>query len=194
VHRIAIAGLLAAGLLAGEPSTTETTVVVYGTRLVVTAPSFPRSPELVRLLDQSVSVDFQDTEFEDAVAFLRQHCQVNFIIGPDIRAQAPRVNLVLEKVPLAAVLRWMRTVTRVDYHLLDGAVYFTNQPISGPRSVRIYDVADVVLRIPHFEGPVLDLAAGANGAGMQLPAEPAMDSPWSTEELADIIRTSLAAD
>jgi len=181
----ALLALAAVGHAAEEPS-----VTVWGNYIIVSAPDVSSSPELRARLDQTVTVDFVDINLTDAITFLRRVSGVNFVIGNDVRANDPVFTLQLKEVPLSDALTWIRRLTRVDYHLVDEAVFFTNERIQGSMVTKLYDVSDQVMPIRDFAGPELSLSgAQAGGGAFNVFEEVGGNEPeFTTEDLADIIR------
>ncbi len=167
--------------------------VFHGNKLLVSAPAVNFTPEVRKQLQMKITVDFQDTPFTEVVSFLRRQSGVNMIVGTDVRAEAPLVTLTVSEMRLETLLSWLKRVSDVDYHFVDQAVFFTDQPMKGDRSIKIYDVSDLVMPIRDFAGPKLTLEADAGG-GIDIFEPERLEglAEWDAEDLADIIRNQIA--
>jgi tetratricopeptide (TPR) repeat protein len=83
--------------------------------------------EIENQLDQEVTLDFQDSELVDVVAFLQQTTKVNIILDPKVvAAGTPPVPLRVEAMKLRNVFEFIMKLTGLTYTLRDEALFITN--------------------------------------------------------------------
>ena len=126
-------------------------------------------------------VKFNQVTLEDAVDFLRDvsgtnlHVNWRALEGVGITKQTP-VTMQLSDVPMRRVLRSLLDEcggpNQLTYFVDDGIIEITSRELADSQMItRVYPVEDIVVEIPNFAGPTLDLAnqnsqvSGGGGGG-----------------------------
>ena len=131
-----------------------------------------------RLHTRIPKLDFTNLEFKDVIEFFRTASNANFHVnwaaliaaGVD---KSTQVNLNLNEVTvekaLQLVLQDLSTNTKLSYIIDDGVVKIsTKDDLAKTPQVRVYDIRDLIIRVPNFAGPIFDMSnvsgqSGANG-------------------------------
>jgi len=141
-------------------------------------------------LDQEITLDFQDTDLVDVIAFLQRITNVNFVIDPAVIAggAVPPVTLRVEAMKLRYVLDYVMRLTSLNYAMRDQAIYVSNaQGLRGDVYMKLYDVRDLLQGMTQFPGPDLDIPE-PGGTGSRLLAPIADTEPPQLDQFTDIIR------
>jgi len=163
----------------------------HGNWLLVTAPDSGSDPTVAARMQQRVTVDFQDTPLDDAVAFLRTASGLTIVVAPGARVSAAPITLKVVDMSLSNVVEWIRQITKLHVGHVHGALFFSDQPIAGPSTIRLYDVSDLVMTTPDFPGPELAFTAGNGqkpGGGLFGPTPPASPTSSTPDEITDLIK------
>ena len=151
-------------------------------------------------LDEVVTVNFEDTPLEDAIAFLRNQTGVNFIIANEIYEEdPPPITLRATNMKLRTALKWILEVTDLKMAIRNEAVFISTEDIQGDIILRMYDISDLTSPVRDFPGLELAYnAAGTEGGGASLFADAGFDDGGDEgidpEEIADFIQESVAVD
>ena len=118
-------------------------------------------------------LDFEDTEFQAVITFLREMSNLN--INPNWTAleaagiaKTAKVSLHLTDVTFENALRTLLSnlgggTTALNFVVDDGVVTIsTKEDLSQKTVIRLYDINDLIVRYPMFSGPVLDLSDSLN--------------------------------
>jgi tetratricopeptide (TPR) repeat protein len=119
-------------------------------------------------LEKKVNFEFVQAPLDEAVGFLQSVSDVNMIIDPVVKAAGERpITLKMTQASLKLALEWILRLADLDYELRDNAVYIsTKENLRPETSMVIYDIQDMILEIPDFPGPEMDLqGGGVGGAG-----------------------------
>lgn len=147
-------------------------------------------------LEQRVTFDFQDTGFEDVVAFLRQVTGVNIVVAPAVLAGTAgggAVTLRVRDMRFRDALKWILEITNLKMAIQDQAIFISDQAVSGAAALRLYDVTDLISPVQNFPGPELAYNAGS-GTSANLfgatggAADTAAQSP---DQLVEFIRKNV---
>lgn len=141
----------------------DMTITRHRDLLIITAPA-DRIAVPAAVLSTPMSVDFQETPLDDAVALIARATGLNTVVDPTLRANGTTVTLRAEQMAAGNVLRWIEQTSGIYVDWIDSALFFSAEPARRPRVTRTYDVADLVLRMPDFPGP--ELAFNAQGTGL----------------------------
>ncbi len=76
------------------------------------------------LKTKTVSFDFVDTPFDDAMAYIRTLLDVNLILAPELK-NTPPLTLKVEKMNAQAALRWMARLCGAQVEVKEGAIYLS---------------------------------------------------------------------
>ena len=179
--------LLAAGMTA-TLAAAEPTVGVWNGMLVVTAPATGAGRIPGDL--QRMTVDWKEQSLDDVAAFLRATTRLNVIVMPGISER--RVTLTVRDMPLGSLLTWICRQADVHRSYLNEALTFSDQPLRGAETMRLYDVTDITRPVPDFPGPDMAISTGdTRGANFRPVNDPASTGGQDVDELADFIRRQL---
>lgn len=76
------------------------------------------------LKTKTVSFDFVDTPFDDAMAYIRTLLDVNLILAPELK-NTPPLTLKVEKMNAQAALQWMARLCGAQVEVNEGAIYLS---------------------------------------------------------------------
>jgi hypothetical protein len=189
-----LALIVLAAAAAGAQDASDIQVGQWNHMLVVTAPAGDDDPgpAVRRLLDQRIAIDVHDEGVDQIADFLRSVSGLNVIVAPDVLAHPPTVSLTVKDMPLGSVLRWVETLGHVHVGWRDEACYISSGAEPGPMRTTYYDVSDLVMQVPDFPGPDLDIPQ-PGGHGAIVDWGPVQDKPQtSTEDVADLVRRMIA--
>ncbi|MHC4917057.1 MAG: hypothetical protein ACYTGB_16380, partial [Planctomycetota bacterium] len=136
-----------------------------------------------RKLEKKVNFEFVQAPLTEAINFLQQVSDVNMIIDPAVKAGGEKpITLKMTQASLKLALDWILKLAGLDYELRDNAVFISTPDNLKPETkMVIYDIQDLILAIPDFPGPEMDLMA--NQAG-QLPVFNAAPPQAQNDEAA----------
>lgn len=168
----------------------DMTITRHRDLLIISAPA-DRVALPAAVLSVPLSVDFQETPIDDAVALIARATGLNTVVDPTLRANGTTVTLRAERMAAGNVLRWIERTSGIHIAWVDSALYFSAEPARRPRVTRAYDVADLVLNVPDFPGPELSIPANATGVAVLPPVENPRAAP-THDELIELIEGVLA--
>ena len=145
--------------------------------------------EIKNQLEQEVTLDFQDHDLVDVIAFLQKITTANIVLDPQVlAANPPRVNLKVEKMKLRYVLDFIVKLTSLTYTMRDEAIYISNKDgVRGDIYMVPYDIRDLTHARQGFPGPTLDIPEpGGKGGALLPPIE--SEAKQETSEFIDIIK------
>lgn len=127
------------------------------------------------LKERKVSLTFPDVPLKDVVIFLQDVTGLNFVIGQGIDPEEKKVSLRLKDIVLENALKIILDQTKLIY-IFDKESIIITEPgaAQGEIYFEIYDVSDILFKIPDFTAPRIDLpnpddpAGGAAGGGGSL--------------------------
>jgi len=122
--------------------------------------------DIRRRLEKKVNFEFVQAPLNEAINFLQQVSDVNMIIDPAVKAGGEKpITLKMTQASLKLALDWILKLAGLEYELRDNAVFISTPNNLRPETnMRIYDVQDLILAIPDFPGPEMDLQANQAGA------------------------------
>ena len=161
-------------------------------------------------------LDFDNIEFSDTVQFLRDVSGLKVDVKwdalsasgvePTTTVNAHMGNVSVDKA-LRVIMDDVGGVNPIGYTIENGAVTITSREDLQSRTVtRVYDIRDMIVRIPNFRAPRMELgigegdrsAAGGGGGGGGLFAEEDEDVGVSkserVEDITDLISETIAPD
>src|SRR5690606_36720095 len=142
--------------------------------------------------------EFEDTAFEDVMAFYRQITGLNIIVSPDVfTAQPPPITFRARDMRFREALKWVLEMTRMHMAIQNQAIFISDQPIAGALVLRMYDRADLAQSVGDTSGRELAYnsdGGGDGGGGFNLFAGNDIEEVQATDpsELADCIQTNAA--
>ena len=147
ITMIAASLLLAAGVTTAVVTAEPAQIPTAGPVQPVKAP-VPVPTEMDKILDQTITMDFQDTDLVDVIGFLARVSTLKaLIIDPQVAAAAPPpVTLRVEKMQLRRVLEFIEKVTGTTHAIWNEA--YVIQPAGAPKPMPSLDLsaADARLR------------------------------------------------
>jgi general secretion pathway protein D len=129
-------------------------------------------------LNQKIQkLDFSDTEFANVIEFLRDISGVNIVPKWQLLSAAgidktAAVNVHLTDVrldkALKVILEDVGGANPLGYIIDDGVVTIsTKDDLSKKMITNVYDIRDLIISIPNFVGPRIDLSAASSSTGGQ---------------------------
>lgn len=182
--------LLVACLITAVLGVAEAAVHIdrYNNLLVVSAPAEQSGPPAA-ILSRRLTVDFQDIGIADVAELLRQTTGLNVVVAPELLVRNASVTLAAKDMELGHLLKWITTVGGVHHGWLNRALYFADKPLAGQMRMRVYDVSDLVLAVPHFPGPELSIPqADGRGTALVFPPLTEPQPTMTTDELVDLLQ------
>lgn len=148
--------------------------------------------EIANQLEQEVTLDFQDTDIGEVVAYLQRVTSANLVLDPKVAAQGATVTLKVERMKLRFVLDFIMKITGLRYTLRNEAIFISNeQGTRGDLFMKIYDIRDLTHALSSFPGPSLEIPEpGTTGSRLLPPIEP--EQRPEASEFIEIIRQVVA--
>jgi type II secretory pathway component GspD/PulD (secretin) len=130
-----------------------------------------REPDWVReyrqiLASRKVTLNFPDTPFAEVVGFLQDITGLNITVASSVDTEETTVSLRLRDVLLQDALKIILEQTELAMTFKDQTLMIT-QPdeARGEYVLEIYDVQDLLSRIPDFPGDKIRVAGDSSGGG-----------------------------
>jgi len=118
------------------------------------------------LLEQKVSVDFEQTPLYDALQYVRETTGIGMALHSEVVRDVSPVTLHLSEVALSRVLQLMLTARGYRYSVCsDGALYVRRGVASSEYRARIYPVTDLLLSVEDVTGGSTDDENGSSRSG-----------------------------
>ncbi|TET39094.1 MAG: hypothetical protein E3J72_01325 [Planctomycetota bacterium] len=171
-------------------------------RHVGVAPEIDIEPEEIQrirrvLANRRVSLAFQDTPLSEVVSFLQDITGLNIAIDPDVEADKP-VRIQLKDALLQNALNLIMDQTDLMYIFKDNVIFITEEGQHlGKGIFEIYNVSDILTKVPNFTGPDIRVFDPEGDGGGQVTFEEfdEEDEPWmDPETLIEIIQASTGED
>jgi type II secretory pathway component GspD/PulD (secretin) len=140
-------------------------------------------------LEQEITLDFQDHDLVDVIAFLQRISNANIVLDPKVVAAAPPpVTLKVDKMKMRHVLDFIMKLTNLTYTLRNEAIYISSQEgVRGDLVMKMYDVRDLTHAMSSFPGPELDVPEPGGTGTRLLPPIEAETRP-EVSEFVDLIK------
>ena len=134
----------------------------------------PEDKEVRKLLRTKLPpMAFDDTEFQEVIGFLREsteaniHVKWNVLILDGIEKTTRVSNITLKGVTfdkgLRTVLEDVGGPTPLDYIVDEGVITIsTADDLARVTSVKTYDIRDLILQVPDFDAPLVQLGSNGN--------------------------------
>ncbi len=129
----------------------------------------PRKEEYLKKLDSMrLDVDFRKQPLDDALDFLREFSGLNFHVDAEVREALSEdqllVTLRVKDLKLKTILGHLLTPRRLTLIYRDGVLVVTTRDKTDLKVFpAIYDVRDLLIKIPDFPGPKVELVTPTNG-------------------------------
>jgi type II secretory pathway component GspD/PulD (secretin) len=144
--------------------------------------------QIMDQLDKEITLDFQDTDLADVVAFLQKVSDANIVLDNAVAATSKVVNIRVERMKLSHVLKHIMTLTQLNYALRNEAIFIsTDEGVRGDLFMKLYDVRDLTHGMTSFPGPSLEIPEPGGTGSRLLPPIDAQTKP-ETSEFIDIIQ------
>jgi type II secretory pathway component GspD/PulD (secretin) len=145
--------------------------------------------EIDNQLEQEITLDFQDHDLVDVIAFLQRISNANIVLDPKVIAAAPPpVTLKVDKMKLKHVLDFIMKITGLNYTQRNEAIFISNQQgVRGDLFMKMYDVRDLTHAMSSFPGPDLDVPEPGGQGSRLLPAIESETKP-EVSEFVDLIK------
>ncbi len=149
--------------------------------------------DIMNQLEAEITLDLQDQDLAEVVAFLQKLTNTNIVLDPKVVAASPApITLKVEKMKLRYVLDFIMKLSSLSYALRDEAIYISNRDgLRGDTYMKIYDVRDLTHAMQSFPGPELDIPE-AGGKGAQLLPAIETATKQDTGEFIEIIKKVVA--
>jgi general secretion pathway protein D len=145
--------------------------------------------EINNQLEQEVTLDFQDHDLVDVLAFLQRITNVNIVLDPKVIAKgSPPVTLRVEAMKLRYVLEFIMRLTGLSYIMRNEAIFISDtQGLRGDLFMKLYDIRDLTHAMTSFPGPDLAIPEPGGTGSRLLPPIESENKP-ETSEFIDIIQ------
>ncbi len=151
--------------------------------------------DIRRRLEEPVTLEFEGTPLEDAVASISAVSGVSIIIDPDVKNRRTPVTITRAsaRMPLGSLLRWVAHFGRLDYVLRDGAILLTTPTgkLRGPLR-RVYDIGSFLASAEDAQGLAFDGPVEPLAHPRAYEKEAAADPETIGKGWVDFIRTTIA--
>jgi type II secretory pathway component GspD/PulD (secretin)/tetratricopeptide (TPR) repeat protein len=123
----------------------------------------------LKLKTRIPKLEFANLEFQSVIDFFRTASNANFHVNWAALSAATvdkttpvtlnLVDVTVEKA-LQTVLRDLSTNTKLSYVVDDGVITIsTKDDLAKSPIIRVYDIRDLIVRVPNFAGPVINLTS-----------------------------------
>ena len=149
-----------------------------------------------------VPINFDETDFIDAIEYIAQRASLNIILNPDVEEdmEGVPVSLSLQNLPLKNSLTLLLDLNDLKYIIKEeGVVWITtsdDETVTGKMIVRLHDVRDLTIRVRDFPGTRIRLRGNEDGGGggPVWEDEDEIVEPIEVDVLQDIIMENIAPD
>ena len=130
-----------------------------------------REPEWVKeyrqiLASRTVTLNFPDTPFAEVVSFLQDITGLNITIGASVDAEEKTVRLRLRDILLQDAMKIILEQTGLAMTYANETLLITQpEEARGEYVLEIFDVQDLLSRIPDFPGDKIRVASDQGGGG-----------------------------
>lgn len=156
--------------------------------------SYERISNILRT--KTLSVDFEETDLGEVVAFFHTVTGVNIVVDPllgrERSAEELKVTLRVDDLPAGDVLDLVLKFKNLGRAYRHGVLLITTpEKSSGKPVLRTYDVRDLTFKIQDFPGPDIELKGSEEGGMAPSFVEPADTTETiDTEMISDLIRST----
>jgi general secretion pathway protein D len=160
-----------------------------------------------RVLDtRAVTLDFKNTPLSEVVSFLQEITGLNITIDPDPTKVDSQVTITLRlrDIILKNALQLIMDQTGYMYVFRENVIFITQKsPVTDKGIFEIYNVSDILAKIPQFVGPDLrvlgdpETLGGPRGAGTRISfGEEAEEEGerFGAPELIELIKAATGED
>ncbi|MDP7034145.1 MAG: hypothetical protein QF752_06590 [Planctomycetota bacterium] len=126
-----------------------------------------------KLLSQTISLEFDETPFEEVIEFIQNYSDINIAIRKSVKDKLAEedtpITLKVTDLKLTDALDVLLGLNDFEYTIGDNGILFIttkdSEFASGKSSPRLHDVRDLVVKITDFPGPKIQLAQGEDDGG-----------------------------
>jgi general secretion pathway protein D len=153
------------------------------------------------LKNQTISLDFEDTPFNEVISFIRTTKGINIVVDPRVLSEmdssGKTVNLSVEDLNLGDAMDLLMKFNELTYTYKNKVLFITTQEgAMGNAVIRLHDIRDLTKTLENFPGPEIELRAGDDDGG----GGPAFDEPdedggaIQIEDLETMIKESISVE
>lgn len=161
--------------------------------------SDPQKAEILNKLNtMRITVDFKDQTLDDALGFLRDFSGLNLVVDAEVYTKVSedqlKVTLRVKDLLLKSTLKLMLSSRDLTATYKEGVILIVPKgKVDKVVALQIYDVRDLLVKIPDFVGPRVELVSPTAGGGPLAGAAFTLDEPKSTiteEFITDMIKAN----
>lgn len=140
-----------------------------------------------------VTVDFDGVKLSDAVSYLRDLTNLNFVIDPAVLEKEGdfAVRLKLREVSVGSVLKLMLLGREISAVWREGTVLLLpRSKAGGALTMKLYDVRSLLVKLQDFPGPVAELAGSSSKPMVSavFVLQDPQEGPVTESNLADLVK------
>ncbi len=168
--------------------------------------SLEEDPDILainRKLDtMKIDLSFDNTKFDDILAFIRDFSGLNIVVDAAVNAQVDPNKTITFKVKdlvLKNVLKLLLTQIGLDYRITEEKVVLLTDPkkAGGGNILELHDIRDILVKLQDFQGPKVELVSPSKGGGGPLTgATFTLDEPKESsigqEQIVDLIKENIS--
>lgn len=130
-----------------------------------------REPEWIKdykqvLKSRKVTLNFPETPFGEVVSFLQDITGLNITVSPQVDQEQTTVSLRLKDIPLEDAMKLILEQTKLAMVFQNETLLITPpEEARGQYDLEIYDVQDLLSKIPDFPGETIEIRGNNGGAG-----------------------------
>ncbi len=183
---------------------------VISTRQRGVAPEVEQEPEEIqrikRILEtRTVTLSFNDTDLAGVLSFLQDITGLNIVIDPNIDAEVT-LTLRLKDIVMKNALQLIMDQTGYMYIFKENTIFVTEKgAIPGEGILEIYNISDILAKIPNFVGPDIKVydpeeqgggGGGGLGGGISFDDDEEEDEgePLDPDSLIELIKAATGED
>lgn len=143
------------------------------------------------LVNKTVSVNFEDTPFVDAIKEIKAVAGVNIVVDPRVQPIAENVTISLNSLPLKDILYWVLKFQGYGYKVKHGTVFVSDKVgLSDDPIMIAHDISDLTVHIRDFNDSYVQpvkaetwgLADKGDWAGRRRPSRREVSEAGRTQE------------
>lgn len=165
------------------------------------APRDTRRQEIVAKLDaMKVSLDFDKTPLIEVVDFIRTLSEINFVIDKRVRETYPNdpleITLKVDNLSLRSALKLVLAMHDLTVKYKEGVLLVVPKDDASDEDLvtKLYDVRDLLMTIPDFPGPNIELVPPGDGNGVQGLTEPPPTPPMEPDFIVELIKKNTGGE
>lgn len=161
-----------------------------------------RRQEIVAKLDaMKVSLDFDKTPLVEVIDFIRTLSEINFVIDKRVRETYPddplEITLKVDNLSLRSALKLVLAMHDLTVKYKEGVLLVVPKDDASDEDLvtRLYDVRDLLMTIPDFPGPNIELKPpDEESSGVQGLTEPPATPPMEPDFIVEMIQKNTGGE